>query len=500
MKLDARTFEAGRTLEADVVIVGGGAAGISIARELAGGPLRVCLLESGGDTFEAASHALLRGVNAGAPYFPLDSCRLRYLGGTTNHWSGASWPLEPIDFESRPGIPHSGWPLSRADLDPFYRRAHRVCQLGPFDYGLERWRGEDGDAPWPLGEGAAVTKLMQSSPPTRFGHEYGEELFAAENVTVCLHATALELETGRRGSRVEAVRVGVLDGVDFRVEGKRFVLASGGIDNPRLLLLSPGIANPHDQIGRYFTEHLMLPCGFLLPSDPEIPLGFYTTHVVDGTQARGVLGLAAEVLRDEGLLNFSANLKPWLAQKGLLERKLGRLGRPVRRLASRLSGPRDLLGVQLESHAEQAPNPDSRVTLATEKDAFGLPRARLDWRLSALDKRSLRRSTELLGEALGAAGLGRVRSLIEGPDDEWARWQGRSAWTGPTGAFHHMGATRMHEDPRQGVVDPDCRVHGVDNLFVAGSSVFPTSGYANPTLTLVALALRLADHLSGATG
>lgn len=501
MQLDARTFEAGRTLDADLVIVGGGAAGITIARALAGGPLRVCLLESGGAGFESQTHALLEGVNAGVPYFPLHSCRLRFFGGTTNHWGGACWPLEPIDLEARPEIPGSGWPLSRADLDPFYRRAHEVCELGPFDYRVERWQEFGLDPPLALAGTGAVTKLIQSSPPTRFAHAYGGGLSSSQNVSVCLYANALELESDGSGARVAQVRAGALGGTEFRVRGRAFVLAAGGIENPRLLLLSRGsdpngLGNAHDHVGRYFMEHLMVPCALLLPADPSLPIGYYRESKIRGTRVRGVLGLTSDVVRDEGLLNFTANFAPSRESPSAISERMGRLGRPVKRLVERLGGLPALRGVYLISHAEQAPNPESRVTLAAERDAFGQPRAQLAWRLTALDKRSIRRSAEIMGDALGSAGLGRVRVLVQGSDDEWARWEARSVWTGPKGAFHHMGTTRMSVDPRAGVVDADCRVHGLENLWVAGSSVFPTCGYANPTLTLVALALRLADHVA----
>jgi choline dehydrogenase-like flavoprotein len=138
--------------------------------------------------------------------------------------------------------------------------------------------------------------------------------------------------------------------------------------------------------------------------------------------------------------------------------------------------------------AEQAPNPDSRVVLSRERDALDCPRVALCWRTSPLDKRTAHRAREIFGEELWRAGAGRLQSSLEGEGKPWpARLRG---------ARHHMGTTRMHSDPRRGVVDANCRVHGIANLYVAGSSVFPTSGAANPTLTIVALALRLAGHVN----
>ena len=541
MPRDARRDPPSGLLEADLCIVGAGAAGITLARALAGSPWRVLLLEAGGFEFDEADHALLAGELGGVPTFPLESSRLRLFGGTTNHWSGTCWPLDPIDFEAREGLPRSGWPFRRADLDPYYARAHEVCGLGPYDYAPGHWAEATGQPLLPFDASRVPTRIQQIQA-ARFGFAYREELEKAPNVEIVVHADVLELL--HDGRRVQGLRASPgAGGSPFRVEARHVVLAAGGLENARILLLSggpgsPGLGNAHDLVGRHFMDHLIMPVAVLLPTDPELSFGLYHRQSVGDIQVNGCLALAEEVVRSEGLLNFAASLRPFRGtpdereamlaaeSEGVvaakeLARSLGK-GRMPDQLARQLldvlgdldglaraawqeaRGRRPTLSpdvgqVYLISHGEQSANPESRVRLAASRDALGRPRTRLDWRLSPLDQRTLRRGAEIVAREAGRLGLGRVQVLVDKGDD-FATWSGRSPWLGPIGAYHHLGTTRMAADPAQGVVDADCRVHELDNLWIAGSSVFPTGGYVNPTLTLVALALRLADRLREVLG
>ncbi len=502
MLRDARDVPSEIVLEADVCVVGAGAAGIALARELIGTPLRVVVLESGGLVPGRRTRALLRAPNVGAPYYPLDWIRTAALGGTTDQWGGQCRPLDEVDFEARPEIPRSGWPFGRAHLLPYYRRAHAVCQLGPFAYDAEHWADRARPA-WPLDGGRVGTAMFQMSPPTRFGAVYRAELAAAPRVAVYLHASATELETSPGGERVTHVRVACLRGPRFRVAARVVVLAAGGIETPRLLLLSgpAGLGNAHDLVGRCFMEHLHLDCGTVRLADARLA-ALYAPHFAGATCVKGTLVLSADTRRQEGLLGYSALVdrpplpRPRRLALGLLRRlvpervawRLRTARARRRRNPRRERGPRTgPVALVVHSRAEQAPNPESRVTLGAGRDALGRRRAELHWRLSPLDKRSMRRALEILGEEVTRAGIGRWDAGLDADDLRWAR--------PPGGGHHHMGTTRMHEDPRQGVVGADARVHGIENLYVAGPSVFPTGGYANPVLTIVALALRLADHL-----
>lgn len=477
MLVDAREIENGAALEADVCVVGAGAAGISLARALARAGRDVVVLESGGLEPEPEAKELLVAENAGDPYFPLEENRDRALGGTTSLWAGWCRPLDPIDFERREWVPGSGWPFGREELDPWYERAHEVLELGPYEYRTEWWTAQLGRPPLPLDETLAATEIFQLSPPVRFGSAFRDELEADGRIRIVLHATALELVSDREARAVQAVQAGSLDGRRFRVEPALCVLAAGGVECARLLLLSRGarprgLANEHDLVGRFFMEHLHFPAGVIeLPSrQPRRRFELYVWR--PGKRAVGRLFAAERARRREGLLNASVHIEP-------LRRS---------RVARALKLSPDALWLHLT--LEQVPDPQSRIVLGESLDGFGLPRARVVWRTGEAERTTFLRTRELVAEAFAKAGFGTLK--VE-PGESGETWP-PPPLQGLRG--HHMGTTRMSDDPREGVVDRDCRVHGLENLFVASSSVFPTSGAGTPTITIVALALRLADHLA----
>ena len=551
MVADARTVPADSTVETDVCIVGGGPAGITLARRLAGRRLRVLLLESGGTEIESDTQALAEGEQDGLPYFPLQGSRLRYLGGTTGHWGGTCRPLEPADFEARDGVPLSGWPIGRSDLDPYYPEAQRLVGVGEMDWATEPWAKDSRFEPFDL-DGKVETRVgrLVKKKDRRWGTLYREELERAENLRVLLHANVTELETDEAGGRVVRARVATLQRRRFTVQARWFVLAAGGIENARMLLLSDrrhprGLGNEHDLVGRYFLEHPRFKGAILVPSSPALDGRFYTTHRVGDKDVEGYLALPAARQREEGLVDVQIGLRPvyqgrfegiedaddvdaigdrdvravatdlmtWhrftvpgaplpvpypevvgklagsgVERRGLVPQVLGDIATFA---YTKFAGSAPLRHLELITRIASAPERDSRVTLVRERDELGLRRGRLTWALSPIDRRSVVRSLELVGAAVGATGLGRLRILVDEDDREWP--------DDLAGGWHHMGTTRMSDDPRRGVVDRNCRVHGVDNLYVAGSSVFPTPGSGTPTMTIVALALRLARHLDGVT-
>ena len=522
MLRDARALEDGAQIECDLGIVGGGAAGITLARALAGGKVRLCLLESGGLEFEEPVQDLDKGANVGLPYFDLDVCRLRFFGGSTNHWAGRCRPLDELDFEARAWVPHSGWPLTRAELDPYYGQAQKICQLGAFDYTPGPWL-DPGQAVLPFDPAKVLSRVWQYSPPTRFGEVYRSELGAAGNVDVLLHATVVDIEANEAGSEVLGLAVRTLEGKRLTVRARAYVLACGGLENPRLLLaanrqVKAGLGNQHDLVGRYFMEHPHCNAARALVADPAL-LSFYTFGQggghAQGLEVVGCLNQSPERQRAEQLLNFdslftvddvgdsgfAALRRIWSAAgRGQWPDHLAAdLWQALIDIDDTASGLMGRLGLhayhpgtasfRMWCSAEAAPNPDSRVRLSDQRDALGMPRIALDWRLTEQDKRSLLAGYQAVAEELGRTGLGRLQIA------DWLT-AGDNSWS-PTveGGHHHLGTTRMSQDPAQGVVDPSSRVHGIANLYIAGSSVFPTSGSANPTLTIVALALRLAAHL-----
>jgi choline dehydrogenase-like flavoprotein len=510
MHIDARALPNGSVLEGDLCIIGAGAAGISIALEWIGSRRKVLLLEGGGLEYEPATQDLYRGEIVGLPYYPLQAARLHYFGGTTGHWAGFCSTLDPIDFERRDWVPHSGWPIRRGDLDPFYARAQTVLELGPYEYTAEEWQRRDATlVPLPLDPRVAWTKMWQFSPPTRFGARYRDAIIGVPNVHLYTHANVCELEASESLSRVAGLRVRTLDGKEHSARAQHYVLACCSIQNARLLLASnrrapTGLGNGHDLVGRYFMEHLEMPGGHLVLANPDAANTKMYAMQFGVTKARGELALSAAVQREQRILNGTVAVEPgapgevakstfqWATPELLAAFREweahGRVGPlPAGLPPPPPAGSRPFF--HLVTRQEQAPNPDSRVTLSPERDALGMPRAKLDWRLTELDRRSFRLFYEVLGRELGRSGVGRVQVLD---------WVVRDDSTWPStlsGGWHHMGTTRMHEDPRYGVVDANCRVHGLGNLYVAGSSVYPTSGAPNPTLTLVAMSLRLSDHL-----
>lgn len=516
MLIDARTIPKNRIIETDVCIVGAGAAGITLAREFIDQPFKVCLLESGGFEADEQTQDLYKGRSLGI-FLVLEGVRLRYFGGTTNHWGNYCAPLDEIDFETRDWIPNSGWPFRKSHLDPFYQRAQSICQLGPFAYEAEAWETKSEPRLPFIGDRVMTSIFQQHLPPLRFGKIYRDEIVKAHNITTFLYANLVNIETTDTARNVTRLRIGCLQGNNFWVKAKLFILASGAIENARLLLLSndvqsTGLGNQNDLVGRFFMSHTSVDAGLFLPSDPFIPVGLYLYHkpVIDSLKIIGHLSLSSDTQRYEKLLNFNAVLIPISAgKKGLPSlrrlvkgefdswfRDLGNVIAEIDGVATAvfgklLKGVVPIKAFDLRCAIEQSPNPNSRVTLSSERDALGKNRTQLDWRLSTIDKRSLIRSLMVIGEEFGRAGLGRLKITLDNDD---------SSWPEVSGGVHHMGTTRMHVDPKQGVVDENCRVHGISNLFVAGSSVFPTVGHANPTLTISALAIRLADHVKGIMG
>ena len=514
MHTDARTLDNGSAIEGDLCIVGAGAAGISMALQWVNSPRRVILLEGGGFDLEPAMQDLYRGEIIGLPYYPLQAARLHYFGGTTGHWAGFCSPYDPIDFETRSWVPHSGWPITRQDLDPFYARAQKILDLGPYDYDASNWVKHDKELePFPLDPNVVWSKVWQFSPPTRFGTKYRDEIVNARSIHLYTHANVCEVAANDGLSAVDSLRVRTLDGKEHRVRARHYVLACCSIQNARLLLASNrkatgGLGNGNDLVGRYFMEHLEMPAGELVLAKPKSTKSKMYALDYGTTKARAELSLSAHAQKEHQILNSTASVEPGplggpvtstfqhfppeLIRALMAWEKGGRVGPPpfppevLAGLGPPPVAPRDF---HLTTRLEQAPNPNSRVTLSAEKDALGMPRVRLDWRLTDLDKRSIRTFYKVLGQEMGRSGLGRVqlRDWLLTDDHTWPSFL--------SGGWHHMGTTRMHADPKQGVVDANCRVHGLANLYVAGSAVYPTAGSANPTFTLVALSLRLSDHL-----
>ena len=490
MLLDTASLPDGATLGADVCVLGAGAAGLTLALEWADAGLDVLLLEAGGWGPTVAGQDAYRGELArtygGTSLDYLHEGRLRCFGGSTGHWVGWCRPLEDDDFQPRPWVPRSGWPLDPADLAEAYARACEIVEIPPFRGALGVRNGLDLEG--------VETRMFHFSPPTRFGRTYRPAMLAREDVRLALNTAAVNLSAS--GRRVTAVEARTAAQRALRVEARAVVLAMGGIENPRLLLSSDrdhpgGLGNANDLVGRCFMDHLHLDrAGRVLLSAPPAtgPLAqdaFFLRRddPAVGGRTEGVLMLPGARRAAERLRSGHVEIRDpggWLPEDPLDEALIDLLA---------AGGEAPVRG-WLTVTGEPTPRLDSRVTLAGSRDALGMRRVRLDWRPDPEDGRSILATLRAVADALGAAGAGRVQLRLR-EDAPWSRLRGGN---------HHMGTTRMSADPRAGVVDADGRVHGLDNLFVAGSSVFPTAGSVNPTLTIVALAVRLAAHLREVLG
>ena len=495
MIVDAHTLEDGQTIEADVCIVGAGAAGITLAMELSGQGLTVAVLESGGLDWEESANALNQGENTSnwsdRSNWSHTACRGRYLGGSTNLWGGWCRPLDPEDFEVRDWISETAWPFGREHLDPFYVRAHETAQIGAIDYDVHGAAERLEHSLFPTDETRVTSVLYQYSAPVRFGSAYRDVLTDADEVTIYLHANLTRIVLDDAGETVARIECGRYEGEAFSVNAGRYVLAMGGIENPRVLLHSD-VGNANDLVGRYFQEHPHFTRHYLLTDETADgtlyaeklrALTFDDAHPEGETiRVRAALSLPRSVLEAERLPALAFTFKPVEFDEGEPE------GIGAETMAALL--PNGLEGAGLWRvwvRCEQRPLRDSRITLNDDEvDAFGTRRVIVDWKVDEQDMADYRRSMELIGAEIGRLGMGMLWIPVDADgvlNDQLE------------GGCHHMGTTRMHPSAEGGVVNADCRIHGVDNLYCAGSSVFPTSGFANPTLTIIALAHRLADHI-----
>ncbi len=547
MIIDSRHVDDAAEFFVDVCIVGAGAAGITLAHALVKSGLTVVLAEAG-DVAPATDGSAFDGEVMTPRHPPLDLYRSRCFGGTTALWGGRCAPLDPLDFEVRPWVPFSGWPIGWSDLEPAYRRASAYCDLGAFAWDVASGLPHRPPEMIPGFRDHIVLSetIDRFGPPVRFGERYRPDLTRSRKIRVLLNATAIRLCLDPAGTRLERVLFASDAGRRFTVAARITVLAAGGLETTRLLLVSDdvcpaGVGNGHGLVGRFYMCHLQGKSATLCLRRDLRGVVYHYERDSEGVYCRRKLRIAAADQRARGLMNFVARLEhPAIPDarhgNGILSamylsrhllkpeyaRKLAETGLnggtapprradllrhmwnvladgpavlrfaaswvPKRRFAKRrppyvaLPGKDNVF--HLDYYAEQAPNPDSRVVLSDRTDCFGCRRLRVDWRTMARDHDSVVESFRLIQSRLGAAGVGKLDY-----DEDYVRTQ-FSAIGG-----HHMGTARMADHPSRGVVDSSGKVFGVDNLFIASSAIFPTCGYASPTLTLVALALRLADHL-----
>ncbi len=552
MLIDARTLPDGETLTATVCIVGAGPAGIAIARSLAAASIEVLLVEAGGFKPESEIEALSKGeVAPGSPHAPLHLYRRRVIGGASYVWGGRCTPLDPIDFETRSWIPHSGWPLTRAELQPWYEQANPFVDAGRFDYTVEGSLAGRGAFIEGFASPALHTnRIERFSKPTNIGRHYREELVKSAKVRLVHHALCTGVKLHHAAGKTEMLELRTLAGTRLAVKAEVFVLALGTLETVRLMLASndvmrDGIGNHSGWLGRSYLTHIEGTLGELrfTPADRPVIWGYEKS--TDGIYVRRRFAVSEAAQERHGVANGIVRLNhpsvvdpahgqgilsaAYFVKNLLVPEYRRRIAWTDRRTAERLAAMgrtrlfgrhalnmlKDLLKVAtfgpwwlwvrnlqrrqmpslvlpsrsgrypLDFNFEQAPNPESRIGLVTSRDRFDVPQLRVDWRMREVDRHTILATLELFRDAVAATGCATFTYDPETALDQFTAIGG-----------HQMSGARMAADPKLGVVDSQCRVHGVDNLYLAGNQIFSTVGYANPTLTTVALALRLAGHLA----
>jgi choline dehydrogenase-like flavoprotein len=543
MFADGRSVPPGEIVTTTVCVVGAGPAGITVARCLAAEGVDLVLLERGGRMGNGRHEDLENAFNAGLPY-SVDKARGTGFGGTLHKWL-VSTPLgdgfgrlrefASDDFVERPWMPASGWPFGKDELKPYYRAARRWFDVPwPSDDPEPRWDTQLATNPIArASDGVILTEVFAFANPGSFASSASRSLENSESVLVLTNSSVVNLSLDDTGSRVSAVQVATETG-RYTVAPRVVVLAAGAIENARLLLASRdrqqhGIGNSSGMVGRYFMEHPRFTAGVLEPTAVLQNDGsIWDIHLRDGVPVQRKFRFNPDVCRSECLPNsifffrkcaprpelFAAvrskrsyravmaaqSLKSHVAQRrwpdqpwrlsrrvllGLDELIAGVGRRHLETPATRRQAKRLEQALTIEVMAEQVPNADSRVALHHERDRWGVPKASVVWQLTDADLAGWFRGLELFRHHLERGGIGKVHTLIS-PDELPSRL---------FSASHQMGTTRMAASAKRGVVDADGAVFGVKGLYVTGPSVFPTGGDANPTLTTVALAIRLAHHL-----
>jgi choline dehydrogenase-like flavoprotein len=462
---------------ADFCVVGSGPAGMTLALALGDHGRSVILLEAGGFHQTDQSQDIYKGDVIGDPYFELDSARLRYLGGTSGHWGGQCLPLGEIDFQKKEGFENAHWPIEKKDLDPYLAKALSILDIPklPDEVILDHEFG--------------IKQLSVSYSKVAFGEKYRERLNSSKTITCVTNANLTGLKTD--GQRVVSANVTNFSGQSASVMAKYFVLAMGGIENSRMLLwcnhqAAGKIVDPRAPLGRYWMEHPSFKVGYAL-IDLRAPKSVQ--------RETRLVGLTDAVKRKLSTLNcqiFAREL-PREATQALL-RDLLCVAPKAGAWAASLIGKKLVCGVQFAAECEQEPIRNNHVKLSeTKRDRFGIPLTELHWKKTDRDLATLQKSLTQFNDYVMARNLGRIKfnNWVFG-NDGFPDFR----VTGDDGAgYHHMGGTRMADSVNDGVVDSTCRVYGQNNLYIVGSSVFPACGSSNPTLTIVQLSLRLAEHL-----
>lgn len=531
--------------EVDVAIVGAGAVGIALATRLAGRVGRIALIEAGGPRYEVNQQVNFFKADeiADPRHPPTQLNRRRMLGGTTSVWGGRCIPLDPDDFIPGPG--RSGWPVAFDEVAAHFPDALDFLDAGTPDFTISAaLPAPSGLLSHPTDSDVLLDRVERFSKPTDVWRKWGATLAKMEQVTVLHGAACTEILVSRDGNRVSGLRLVTHSNKSLKVLAPIVVLACGGLETPRLLLASRsvrscGLGNEHDLVGRFYMTHLVGSAGHLRLAAPKTGCELNYAMTSDGVYVRRLMLLSPTVRRREGLFNIvfrpdipsigdpshrdsilsamylvkrfiiaeyarrlvaegdSCGVAAWCEHLANVALGLPRLaGFGADWMRRRTFATRKLPSVfvvrpdgnyPLEFNAEQSPDPESRVLLGSDLCPNGIPRLAVRWRVTEGDLALICRAYQVLEAAFKSNGLGEIQLDPDLPE------RIRTAVVAQAG--HHIGTVRMGHDARTGVVDRYGEVWKTKGLFVAGAALFPTSGFANPTLSAVALAFYVAGHL-----
>lgn len=503
----------GAAFSADICVVGTGAAGMALASQLFASGRSVIFAESGGMDFDPRIQSLYRSEIAGLCFDGAMIGRTRQFGGSTNCWGGQLLPLDPIDFERRDWVAHSGWPLSLDTLQPYYARCAAFFESDGHNFDSElcdRFGVRN-----PFDSTRLRYYFSKWSPRPNLRLRFQPHFADSSNVKLLVHATLTRIELNAAHNIVEYLEFANRRQDRVRIEPRLVILCLGGIETARVLLANnhqvrQGLGNTSGHVGRYFQDHPQLQIGTLAPADPEKFDALFGSRELDNRGYTGRFSLPAQRQRELRVLNASGyfhRIHAIVLRRRMVLNLLRRVvsGSPIERETRRqvvnlLRLSLEVLTRKLRKHdapcavyvmTEQEPVAESAITLSMRRDRYGVPLSRIDWQLSELTSKTFRAIADTAVEECERSGFGRLQLLphMNRPSSGWNAF--------PNESFHHIGATRMARAAEGGVVDPDCRVFGFDNLYVVSSSVFPTSGHSNPTYTIAALAFRLLDTLFG---
>jgi choline dehydrogenase-like flavoprotein len=525
MIIDGNSLASEAAINVDICIVGGGVAGIVLATELSKESLNIAILESGGEGYTEEAQELYEPAAKPSLYPDPTYSRLRFLGGASNHWANNTSPLDPIDFEKRPWVLNSGWPITYSDIEPYYKSAAQYCGTLQDGYSAEFWADKLGSEDVFKGSKILETGIAKASiPPIRFFDSYGEKLKESKTVKVFINSNLIDLEFNESTQEISKVIFKSNKGNVFqhKIRAKVFILCMGGIENARMMLhfnnkYSHLLGNQGDCVGRYFMDHPTLRAAILYPKTRD-RFKLYEGVNLTGRRALGFFKLTEDQQRRGQLNNLrmplvaqnNYNVSDGISSYHILTDSLSDGEVPenfgehlvnfftdidmVGEAFSRTTFDKKIFdraeefgGFQIPIMVEQTPHRDNRIRLSSENDRYGIPKLLIDWEVKQEDKDNVWKTLTIAARGVGASSLGRLRLLREREDRLWEDQLGFS--------HHHMGTTRMAETYQDGVVDKVQKVFGTSNLYISGSSVFSTGGHVPPTLTIVALTIRLAEHL-----